>query len=56
MRPRQQPKKLILNTRRIKKLVFNQSMSTFALVWCNVPKEVEVDVVDYEIMKGYCDS
>ena len=31
-------------------------MSTFALIWCNVPKEVEVDVMDFEIMQGYCES
>lgn len=31
-------------------------MSQFALIWINMPKEVEVAHSDYETLKDYCES
>lgn len=52
----QQTKKLLINSKRIKKLVFNQDKSQFAILWCNIPKHIEVDYNDYESLKDYCES
>lgn len=51
-----QTHKLLINSKRIKKFVFNQDRSLFAIIWCNIPKEIMVDKADYEALKEYCES
>jgi len=36
--------------------VFNQTKTQFAFVWCNVAKEVEIELSEFQILKDYCDS
>lgn len=47
---------LMLNIKRVKKLVFNQEKTQFALIWCNQPKEVDTNEKNYELLKEYCQS
>ena len=35
--------KLLINSKRIKKFVFNQDRTQFVILWCNIPKEIWVD-------------
>ena len=48
--------KLLINSKRIKRFVFNQDRTQFAILWCNIPKEIYVDQTDYESLKEHCDS
>lgn len=56
IKPKSRLKKLVFNCARIKAIIFNQTREKFALLWCNVAKEVEVDQMDFEILSEYCSS